>query len=50
MLEMQAMIAILIHNFYLEPVDNLKNLRLQTDMMLSPVEPLRVRFVPIFNK
>jgi len=50
MLEMQAMTAILIHNFYLELVDNLKNLRLQVHMLLSSVEPLRVRFVPIFNK
>jgi len=47
---MQALIAILMHNFHLEPVDSLKNLRLQADMLLTPIEPLRVRFVPICNK
>jgi len=50
LLEMQALIAILINKFYLEPVDTLKNLRLQLNILLTPTEPLRVRFVPIYNK
>jgi len=50
MLQLQAMIATLLHNFYLEPMDDLKNLRLQLDMLLSPIEPLRARFVPICNQ
>jgi len=47
---MQAMTAILIHNFYVEPMDTLKNLRFQADMLMSPIEPLRARFVPIYKK
>ncbi|XP_011706825.1 PREDICTED: cytochrome P450 4c3-like, partial [Wasmannia auropunctata] len=47
MLEMKAMITHLIHNFYVEPVDYLKDLRLQTDIILNPSHPLRVKFVPI---
>jgi len=50
MLQMQAIVAILIHNVYLEPMDDLKKLRLQTDMLLSPIEPLRARFIPIRNQ
>jgi len=49
LLKMKAMIAPLIHNFYLEPVDYLKNLRLQFDIVLRPVNPIRVRFVPILE-
>ncbi|XP_011704907.1 PREDICTED: cytochrome P450 4c3-like [Wasmannia auropunctata] len=47
MLEMKAMIASLINNFYLESVDHLKDLQLQGDMILRPAHPLRIRFVPI---
>ncbi|TGZ38590.1 hypothetical protein DBV15_11251, partial [Temnothorax longispinosus] len=34
MLEMKAMIAPLVHNFYLEPIDYLKNLRMQLDLTI----------------
>nr|NP_001352304.1 cytochrome P450 4C1-like [Cyphomyrmex costatus] len=47
MLEMKAIIASLIHNFYLEPIDYLKDLRMEVDLVLRPAHPLRVRFVPI---
>ncbi|XP_071570996.1 cytochrome P450 4C1-like isoform X2 [Temnothorax nylanderi] len=47
MLEMKAMIAPLIHNFYLEPIDYLKNLQMQVDIVLRPVQPLRVKFIPV---
>ncbi|TGZ39743.1 Cytochrome P450 4C1 [Temnothorax longispinosus] len=47
MLEMKAMIAPLIHNFYLEPIDYLKNLRIQVDLVLSSAQPLRVKFIPV---
>jgi len=46
---MKAMVAPLIHNFYLEPVNYLKNLPLQFDLVLRPVHPIRVRFVPILE-
>ncbi|KYM97039.1 Cytochrome P450 4C1, partial [Cyphomyrmex costatus] len=47
MLEMKAMIVSLIYNFYLEPIDYLKNLRLQANIVLCPIHPLRIRFIPI---
>lgn len=47
LLEMKAMIVPLIHNFYLEPVDNLKDLQIHADLVLRPSHPLRVRFAPI---
>ncbi|XP_024878116.1 cytochrome P450 4C1-like isoform X2 [Temnothorax curvispinosus] len=46
-LEMKAMIASLIHNFYLEPIDYLKNLQMQVDLVLRPAKPLRVKFIPV---
>ncbi|XP_011706983.1 PREDICTED: cytochrome P450 4C1-like, partial [Wasmannia auropunctata] len=46
-LEMKAMITCLIHNFYLEPVDYLKDLQLLMDTLLRPAHPIRVKFIPI---
>ncbi|XP_067213631.1 cytochrome P450 4C1-like isoform X2 [Linepithema humile] len=47
MLEMKAIIAPLVHNFYLESVDKLKDVRLKSDLVLRPAHPLRVKFIPI---
>ncbi|XP_011878432.1 PREDICTED: cytochrome P450 4C1-like [Vollenhovia emeryi] len=47
MLELKAMIAPLVQNFYLEPVDYLKDLRIHIDLILRPAHPVRIRFVPI---
>ncbi|XP_071576723.1 cytochrome P450 4C1-like isoform X2 [Temnothorax nylanderi] len=49
MLEMKVMVASLIHSFYVEPIDYLKNLRMQPDMVLRPAHPLRVKFIPIYK-
>ncbi|XP_018338509.1 PREDICTED: cytochrome P450 4C1 [Trachymyrmex septentrionalis] len=46
MLEIKTMIASVIHNFYLEPIDYLKDVQLQTNITLSPAQ-LRIRFIPI---
>ncbi|XP_029157494.1 cytochrome P450 4C1-like [Nylanderia fulva] len=50
MLELKAMIAPLVHNFYLEPVDLVKNVRLKADVIIRPSHPVRVKFVPIEGK
>ncbi|XP_029157493.1 cytochrome P450 4C1-like [Nylanderia fulva] len=50
MLEMKAMIAPLVHNFYLEPVDHIKDIRLRADLIIRPSHPVRVKFVPIEDK
>uniref|UniRef100_UPI003B63BAC5 cytochrome P450 4C1-like n=1 Tax=Odontomachus brunneus TaxID=486640 RepID=UPI003B63BAC5 len=47
MLEMKIMIATLVRNFYLEPIDYLKDMKIIADIILRPNHPLRVRFVPI---
>lgn len=47
MLELKAMIAPLLHNFYLEPVDHLKDLRQMIHIIIRIAQPIRVRFVPI---
>ncbi|KMQ91109.1 cytochrome p450 4c1 [Lasius niger] len=47
MLELKAMVAPLVHNFYLEPVDYLKDVRLRADIIIRPSHPVRMRFIPI---
>ncbi|XP_039307309.1 cytochrome P450 4C1 isoform X2 [Solenopsis invicta] len=49
-LEMKAMIAPLIYNFYLEPVDYLKDLRIGADILLRPFTLHRLKFIPIAKK
>ncbi|XP_024893144.1 cytochrome P450 4C1-like isoform X1 [Temnothorax curvispinosus] len=46
MLKMKATIAPLIHNFYLEPIDYLKNFWMQVDLVFRPAQPLRVKIYP----
>ncbi|EFN68668.1 Cytochrome P450 4C1 [Camponotus floridanus] len=50
LLEMKAMIAPLVHNFYLEPVEHLKDVRLKTDMIIRPSHPIHMKFIPITCK
>ncbi|XP_072760393.1 cytochrome P450 4C1-like isoform X2 [Anoplolepis gracilipes] len=50
LLEMKAMIAPLVHNFYLEPVDYLKDLQMKTAIVLRPSHPVHIKFVPIKYK
>uniref|UniRef100_UPI003B63730A cytochrome P450 4C1-like n=1 Tax=Odontomachus brunneus TaxID=486640 RepID=UPI003B63730A len=47
MLELKAMIAPIVRNFYLEPVNYLKDVQMITDITLRPNHPLNIRFVPI---
>ncbi|XP_018337000.1 PREDICTED: cytochrome P450 4C1-like isoform X1 [Trachymyrmex septentrionalis] len=47
MLEMKVIIASLIHNFYLEPFDYLKNVRLGADLVIRPIDPHRLTFIPV---
>ncbi|EFN70317.1 Cytochrome P450 4C1 [Camponotus floridanus] len=47
LLEMKTIIAPLVCNFYLEPVDYLKDLEMKTALVLRPSHPVRIRFVPI---
>ncbi|EFN73866.1 Cytochrome P450 4C1 [Camponotus floridanus] len=50
LLEMKAMIAPLVLNFYLEPVEYLKDIQLKLDVILRPSHPVHMRFIPITRK
>ncbi|XP_025264314.1 cytochrome P450 4C1 isoform X2 [Camponotus floridanus] len=50
LLELKAMIAPLVHNFYLEPVEYLKDIQLKLDLVIRPSHPVHVRFIPITCK
>ncbi|XP_067216469.1 cytochrome P450 4C1-like isoform X2 [Linepithema humile] len=47
MLELKAIIATLVHNFYLEPIDYLKDLQFRLDLVTRVADPIRVKFIPI---
>ncbi|XP_072762321.1 cytochrome P450 4C1-like isoform X2 [Anoplolepis gracilipes] len=50
LLELKTIIASLVHNFYLEPVDYLKNMQLKADLLLCPSRPFYMKFIPINHK
>ncbi|XP_025267882.1 cytochrome P450 4C1-like isoform X1 [Camponotus floridanus] len=50
LLEMKAIVAPLVHNFYLEPVEYLKNIQFKADIIIRPTHPVHVRFIPITCK
>ncbi|XP_071650781.1 cytochrome P450 4c21-like [Temnothorax longispinosus] len=45
LLDMKAMISHLIHNFYLEPVDYLKDLTIKSDLVMRPAHPHRLHHI-----
>ncbi|EFN69702.1 Cytochrome P450 4C1, partial [Camponotus floridanus] len=47
LLMMKTLIASVIHNFYLKPVEYLKNIRLLYDIIIRPAHPVHIRFIPI---
>lgn len=47
MLELKLMTAYILHNFYLEPVDELDDVKIVGDIILRSPKPLRVKFIPI---
>lgn len=47
LLEIKAIIATLIYNFYIEPVDYFEDIEVIMELMLRPTHQMHVRFVPI---
>ncbi|XP_011705492.1 PREDICTED: probable cytochrome P450 4ac1, partial [Wasmannia auropunctata] len=47
MLEIKVMVAYLIQNFYVEPIDYLKDVQLNMGIIIHSSDPIRVKFVPI---
>lgn len=46
MLEIKALLCGLLRNFALVPVDKVEDLTFKVDMVLRPVNKLRVKFIP----
>lgn len=47
MMELKTITSMLVHNFYFEPIDRMEDIRLQIDLVIRSIRPLRVKFVPI---
>nr|XP_050863221.1 cytochrome P450 4C1-like isoform X1 [Vespula vulgaris] len=47
MLELKIMVAHILHNFYVESVDELDDVQMIGDLTLHPFKPLRLKFTPI---
>ncbi|RLU27442.1 hypothetical protein DMN91_001246 [Ooceraea biroi] len=47
MMEMKVVLATLVRNFYLEPMQRLADVRLAGNVILRPSERLRMKFVPV---
>ncbi|XP_043497209.1 cytochrome P450 4C1-like [Polistes fuscatus] len=47
MYEIKLMVAHILHNFYLEPIEELDKVKLIGNINLRPEKPLHVKFIPI---
>ncbi|XP_035720569.1 cytochrome P450 4C1-like [Vespa mandarinia] len=47
MLKLKLIVAYILHNFYLAPVDELDGVKMMGDIILPSSQPLRVEFIPI---
>ncbi|XP_023316140.1 cytochrome P450 4C1-like [Trichogramma pretiosum] len=47
MMELKSLIARILYDFILEPIDRLEDMQLQADIVIRPNDPIRARFVPI---
>ncbi|KZC13846.1 PREDICTED: cytochrome P450 4C1-like [Dufourea novaeangliae] len=49
MMELKTVLAYLLYNFHFEPVDYLKDVCINTDLVIRPAHSLRTKFIPIEN-
>lgn len=47
MLELQALVVPMVYNFYLEPLDHLKDVKFKMDVTLRASSPIRMKVIPI---
>ncbi|XP_047359785.1 cytochrome P450 4C1-like isoform X1 [Vespa velutina] len=47
MLELKVIVAYILHNYHLEPVSNLEDVKMLEDITLHSTKPLQVKFIPI---
>uniref|UniRef100_UPI003B5A6B3B cytochrome P450 4C1-like n=1 Tax=Leptopilina heterotoma TaxID=63436 RepID=UPI003B5A6B3B len=46
MLELKTLVAHLLHNFILEPIDHSRDIKFSVDLVIRPATPIRVKFTP----
>lgn len=47
MMELKAVIAHLLQNFYLEPIDLAHEIPIVADLVIRPARPIHMKFIPI---
>lgn len=47
MMELKSVIARILFEFNLEPIDRSSDLKLIADIVIRPVDPIRVKFIKI---
>lgn len=46
MLELKVLIAYLLYNFEMKALESIKNVKLLQDMVITPMGPIKVKFIP----
>lgn len=46
MLELKTLVAHLLHNFILEPIDHSRDIKFSVDLVIRPATSIRVKFTP----
>ncbi|KAL7289827.1 hypothetical protein TKK_0016226 [Trichogramma kaykai] len=47
MMELKSLIARILYDFYLEPIDHLSDIKIQSDIVLRPATPVQTKFIKI---
>ncbi|CAB0041942.1 unnamed protein product [Trichogramma brassicae] len=47
MMELKSLIARILYGFYLEPIDRLPEIKIQSDIVLRPATPVQTKFIKI---
>ena len=47
MMELKMLIGRILYDFYLEPIDRTVDMKLIADLILRPMDPVRVKFIKI---
>jgi cytochrome P450 family 4 len=50
MLELKSLLANLLYNFYLEPIDGTGDFQLYQDIVIRPNKPIQTKFIRIDRK
>jgi cytochrome P450 family 4 len=48
-MELKSLIARILYDFYLEPVDRTADMRLMADIVLRPLDPVKIKLIRIYK-